>query len=84
MKKRKNKLIIHTPIFSTQSIGIAAHRITSDLEIEIDYKEKKGERIYPNIYFMKKEDIIKYPTQIHRGIILYIVPIKDLKVKGDK
>lgn len=74
-------LKIHSPIWSTMSIGIAHFRVSDDLKIEILWKDKYGNRKFPNFYFMKKEKIMTYPTKIiHNGIKLFIIPIKDLEV----
>jgi hypothetical protein len=77
----KNKLRIKEPIWITKSIGIAEKRTFADLEIEILYKDKYGNKVFPALYFIKKEDIIKYPTKSCGRIKLYIVPIKDLIIK---
>jgi hypothetical protein len=78
---KKNKLKIRTPIWSSRSIGIAAHRANADLEIQIMAKDRSGNKIFPETYIIKKEQIKKYPTQIRRGVRLYIVPIEDLEIK---
>jgi len=82
MRKTKiNKLTIHCPIWKTRSIGVARYRVNGDLEIKIDYKTKDGQLLYPNTYFITKEQIQKYPTQMVRGVLLYIVPIDKLEIR---
>jgi len=74
-------LKIHSPIWSSMSIGIAHFRVSDDLKIQILYKDKYGNRKFPDTYFMSKEKIITYPTKIiHKNIRLYIIPIKDLEI----
>ena len=77
--KELQKIIIHEPIWSTNSIGIAEDKLIDDLEVEIDYKKSDGTRLYPNTFFLSKIEAMEYPSQIIKGIKLKIIPIKDLK-----
>ena len=74
----KNKLKIKEPIWINRSIGVAAKRAFADLEIEILYKDKYGNRVFPGVYKITKEKIITYPYRYIGGNRIYIVPIKDL------
>ena len=74
----KNKLKIKEPIWISRSIGIATKRAFADLEIEIMYKDKFGNRVYPATYKITKEKIITYLYRYIGGNRIYIVPIKDL------
>jgi len=74
----KNKLKIKEPSWISRSIGIAAKRAFADLEIEIMYKDKFGNRVYPATYKITKEKIITYLYRYIGGNRIYIVPIKDL------
>jgi hypothetical protein len=78
-----NKLNINTPIWKTKSVGIADRLLNDDVEIEILYKDKNGNRLYPATYTIKKELAKKFPVQFIRGMKLYIVPIAKLKVKDE-
>jgi len=80
----KNKLKIKEPIWISRSIGIAAKRAFADLEIEILYKDKYGNRVYPGIYKITKEKIIQYPFRYIGKNRIYIVPIKDLTIIKEK
>ena len=51
---KKNKLKIREPIWLSKSIGIASKRAFADLEIEITYKDKAGNRVYPATYKIRK------------------------------
>lgn len=77
----KNKLKIKEPIWISKSIGIAEKRAFADLEIEIMYKDKYHNRVFPATYFITKEKIITYPTKYCGKTKLYIVPIADLQIK---
>ena len=81
---KKNTLKIKEPIWMCKSIGIAAKRAFADLEIEIMYKDKFGNRVYPAIYKITKEKIITYPFRYIGGNRIYIVPIKDLTIIKEK
>ena len=76
----KNKLKIKEPIWISRSIGIAAKRTFADLEIEIMYKDKYHNRVFPATYFIKAEKIITYPYRYIGGNRIYIVPINDLTI----
>jgi hypothetical protein len=79
-----NKLNINTPIWKTKSVGIADRLLNDDVEINILYKDKNGNRLYPATYTAKKELVKKFPVQYIRGIALHIVPIAKLKIKESK
>jgi hypothetical protein len=78
-----NKLDIKVPIWKNRSVGIAERLLNDDVEIEILYKDKNGNRLYPATYTIKKELAKKFPVQFIRGMKLYIVPIAKLKVKDE-
>lgn len=80
----KNLLKIKEPIWISQSIGIAAKRAFADLKIEIMYKDKYGNKVFPAQYFIRKEDIIKYPIQYCGKTKLYIIPIKNLEIINER
>ena len=77
---KKNKLRIREPIWISKSIGIASKRAFADLEIEITYKDKAGNRVYPATYKITKEKIITYPCRYIGKNRIHIVPIKDLEI----
>jgi hypothetical protein len=79
-----NKLNINIPIWKTKSVGIADRLLNDDVEINILYKDKNGNRLYPATYTAKKELVKKFPVQYIRGIALHIVPIAKLKIKESK
>ena len=81
---KKNKLKIREPIWITKSIGIASKRAFADLEIEITYKDKAGNRVYPATYKITKEKIITYPCRYIGKNRIHIVPIKDLTIIKEK
>ena len=73
--------------FDKRCIGIADFRLPGEgrtAEITIKHKRKTGEYVYPSIYQMDVKDIIKYPAEYvghKKNVKVYIVPIKDLKIK---
>lgn len=75
-------LSIKYPIWGTRSIGIAEYKIGTKLtEVEILYTDKQGNRIYPHVYSMTTDRIVKYPVQVVRGIRLRVIPIADFDVR---
>ena len=80
----KNKPKIKEPIWISKSIGVAAKRVFADLEIDIMYKDKYGNRVFPATYKIAKEKIITYPYRYIGGNRIYIVPIDDLTIIKEK
>jgi hypothetical protein len=81
---KKNILKIKEPIWISRSIGIASKRAFADLIIEILYKDRYGNKVFPATYKITKEKIITYPYRYISGNRLYIVPIKDLTIIKEK
>lgn len=81
---------IKEPIWKyPRSVGLAEYKLGLNTEIEILYKTKDGEKLYPHIYTIPLYKATKYPKKITRGITLRIIPIQDLEIKkyrkwGDK
>ena len=70
---------IKEPIWATRSIGIADYRLTDDLLINISYKDKSGNVLYPGKFLVRKDIAKTYPTQrLKENLNLYIIPIDDL------
>lgn len=69
------KISIREPIWKTLSVGIAKDKIVGDIEVEILYTDKSGNRTYPGIYRMTKTLALSHPTQVVRGTELKIIPI---------
>jgi len=73
-------LKIRTPIWKTKSIGIAEKKLKDELKIKIEYKDKYGNKTFPDTYTMDSEKIKTYPIQWRKGVKLFIVPIEDLDI----
>jgi hypothetical protein len=75
---------IYKPIWNQRQIGIALFRLhyRIDLEIEVLYKDKHGNRIYPHIYLLNLPEAIDCPRQTRKGVELAIIPIDKLRIKG--
>lgn len=76
------RIKIRTPIWKTRSIGVAEYHFSFNniIEIEITYKNKQGEKIYPDIYVLSWDKASQYPIQIVKGTRLRIIPISDLEI----
>ena len=73
------KYTIKSPIWKTKSIGIADYRLTDDLLVDISYKDKAGNILFPGEFVVKKDIARTYPIQKIKGDInLHIIPIDDL------
>ena len=75
------KIFIRSPIWKTQSVGIADRKIVDDIEVVITYLTIDGDRLYPGLYFMKRDKARSYPCQIWRGVRLRIIPIADFELR---
>ena len=76
------KVVIHTPIWNggNRAVGIADYRLQGKvLQIEIDYKDSHGNRMYPDVYTVPCDKARVYPTQTVKGTKLHIIPIADLE-----
>jgi len=67
-------------------VGIAEHRVgNAGIDIEIGYTDKHGNRLYPNIYHISREQLCKAHTQtLSMGVRVRILPIDDLLVKEER
>ena len=76
------KLDIVEPIWNIKSVGVNEEYLIGDgdLEIEILYRRKDGSRSYPNVLKVSKQKALAYPTQVIKGVKLYIVPISILQI----
>jgi len=72
-------ILIHEPIWKNRSVGIAERKIIADILVSIDYRDKRGELVFPGRYLMKREKALTYPTQMVRGTTLRIIPISDFE-----
>ena len=70
---------IKSPIWKTKSIGIADYRLIDDLLVDISYKDKSGNVLFPGEFLVKKDIAKTYPIQKLKGNLnLHIIPINDL------
>lgn len=75
-----NKYTIGKPIwdggFSERCIGIAEFRLPCI--VNISYKDKLGNLVYPDKYIIKQSEAKKYPLKTISNISLRIIPISKL------
>ena len=66
-----NKYEIKEPVWKDNSIGIAEFRLKNDLIVNITYKNKNNEIVFPDTYIIKNHvGEMKYsifPSNNHRG-----------------
>ena len=76
------KVKIKVPIWSTQSIGIAERKITEeDIAVEILYKNKAGDRVYPHTYLVNAREAHNKPRDYRKGVTLILFKIDELRIK---
>lgn len=74
-------IVIKEPIWKTRSVGIARSKLYGDISVQITYKDRMGNRVYPHKYFMARDKALSYPVQtVRRNIDLKIIPIADFQV----
>lgn len=68
-------------------VGLADYRIALEgniIEVNITYKTKgEGLRLYPEPFYIRKVDIVRYPPENAKGTKVYVVPICDLSTSPD-
>lgn len=77
------KFKIETPIWGTQSIGLADYKLTKGgfNTVEIRYTDQHGNRVFPHIYGISTIKAKQYPTKIvGRNVVLRVIPIKDMEI----
>jgi hypothetical protein len=78
-------LVILEPIWRNRSVGInEKYLVEKNILIDIIYKTKSGERVYPYTYIISAEKMKLYPTQFMKGNKLFIVPIAELEIYDSK
>ena len=75
-----NKYEIKEPVWKDNSIGIAEFRLKNDLLIDITYKNKNNERVFPNTYIIKNANLTNRSYQNIYGKKIYKFLINELEV----
>ena len=78
-KGEEMTVYIKTPIWGTQSVGVAKSKIlrNEQLVVKIEYLDKNGNELYPFFLVMSGTKALKYPSQFVKGTELKIIPIDD-------
>ncbi|CAB4151270.1 hypothetical protein UFOVP585_9 [uncultured Caudovirales phage] len=75
-----NKINIRAPRWKERTVGIASYCIGTHNEIDIAYKNRAGEKLYPSPLYASASLIKSCPTQkLSSGVLLYLVPISSLE-----
>ena len=75
-----NRYEIREPIWKDNSIGIADFRLKNDLLVDIIYKNKSNERVFPNTYIIKNANLTNRSYQNMYGKKIYKFLISELEV----
>ena len=79
-----NKVVIKTPMWKNGgSVGIADRQFSnSGVLVEIDYKDKYGQRIYPHTYKVSKQKADQCERMYvgKNNLPVRLIQIKDLEV----
>tara|TARA_R110000796_G_scaffold233167_1_gene351652 strand:+ start:266 stop:505 length:240 start_codon:yes stop_codon:yes gene_type:complete len=75
-----NSYEIREPIWKDNSIGVAEFRLLNDLLINISYKNKNDEKVFPETYIIKNPNLTNREYQIINGKKIYKFLIQELDV----
>lgn len=80
-----NLIKIRTPLWNggQRKVGIATFKIGTHNEIRIEAKNKEGDLIYPQPFYITGEKARSYPQSAipnHPHIKTYEIPIEDLDI----
>jgi hypothetical protein len=75
-----NRYEIREPVWNDNSIGIAEFRLKNDLRVDIVYKNKNNERIFPDTYIIKNPNLTNREYQIISSNKIYKFLISELEV----
>tara|TARA_R110002153_G_C13070913_1_gene473275 strand:+ start:386 stop:649 length:264 start_codon:yes stop_codon:yes gene_type:complete len=81
---RINKYKIKEPVWKDNSIGIADFRLKEALQVDIIYKNKKKERIFPDTYIINNPNLVDRDYQTIQGRKIYKFLISELNVFAEK
>ena len=76
------KFTINSPIWATRSVGIKRSSIREDIEVEISYSDRHGNKVFPHRYIMEKKRALAYPSKSFGNTPkLQIIPISAFEIK---
>lgn len=71
---------IKEPIWATRSVGLAEYRISNHNKVDIMYKSKGGERLYPNPLYISGEDARVFKLKKYGLLEVREVPINSMSI----
>ena len=78
-----NRYEIKEPVWKDNSIGIAEFRLKNNLLVDITYKNKNNQRVFPHTYIIKTPDLTNRTYQIIYGKKIYKFLINELEIYED-
>jgi hypothetical protein len=81
---RINKYKIKEPVWKDNSIGIADFRLREALLVDVTYKNKNKERIFPDTYIINNPNLVDRDYQTIQGRKIYKFLISELNVFAEK
>lgn len=75
-----NRYEIKEPVWKDNSIGVADFRLNTDLLIDITYKNKNNQRVFPDTYIIKNPNLNDREYQSIKGRRIYKFLINELEV----
>ena len=73
---------IEEPIWKNKAVGLNVNKIEAENLVEVVWKDKQGERLYPFTYKITGARAKTYPTMMipGKGVRVYVVPIVELEI----
>jgi hypothetical protein len=81
---RINKYKIKEPVWKDNSIGIADFRLREALLVDVTYKNKNKERIFPDTYIINNPNLVDRDYQTIQGRKIYKFLISELDIFAEK
>lgn len=80
------KVNIKVPIWNGNKVGVATRNLADKngtLEVEVLYKDKDGNRVFPLLYCMSNQKALTYPVHKGYGRVpdLVYIPLRDFEAK---
>lgn len=75
-----NRYEIKEPVWKDNSIGVADFRLNSSLLVDITYKNKNNQRVFPDTYIIKNPKLQGREYQSIKGRRIYKFLIDELEV----
>ena len=78
-----NLFKIASPRWKERAVGLDKNKVGTHNEIQITYRNKNGDLLYPNSFYISGDNVRKHelqPIPNYSSVQVYIVPISNMEV----